>query len=130
MTEYNVLTRRDFPEERAAHGAPTIHFDASTGRLYFSIGICDLMGLAPGDRIEVLQDTADPRLFGFRKTDSEDGFALRSRESHKRGLCFVCAPLTRRILAAFGSFRNTTIQVGTMPKNGAYWVITRSIVRK
>ena len=130
MGEYNILMPRDFPPKRAKHGAPTIHFDIDHGVVYFSKGICRLMDIDGGDRVMILQSKSDPATFGFKKTDGEEGFPLRKRGSSRVGLCFVNIALVRLILSTFGSLRNTMVQVGIEPVDGAYWTMKASITHK
>lgn len=124
MSKYLVFNRDSFPRERPETHAPTVNFSASTGVIYFSLGACELMGLKSGDKIEFLQDPNDSLALGFRKTDSENGFKLRQKRC---GQCFAAAKLVRRILLQFGRARNTTVQIGTEKKDGAYWIIKRSV---
>ena len=124
MSEYNVLNREAYPREMPEVGAPTVNFSPKTGVLYFSKGACELMDLKAGDRLEVLQDKSDTIMYGFRKTDNEAGFKIRPK---RVGMCFAATKLVRDILLSFGKWKCTTVLIGSEVRDGAWWLITRSI---
>lgn len=124
MSDYKILNRESYPREMPPKNAPTVNFSPKTGVVYFSKGACELMDLKPGDRLEVLQDPNDTIMYGFRKTDSEYGFQVRPK---KVGLCFVAIKFVRDILLTFGRWEGTTLQIGTEKRDGAWWLITKSI---
>ena len=127
MAEYRVLDRASFPRERPEPLAPTVNFSAVTGVVYFSKRTCELLDLKTGDRLEVVQSADDPLVLGFRKTSNPMGFKVHGK---KVGQCFAAAKLVRNVLLTFGRAGNTTVQLGTEPVDGIYWILRGSIDKR
>lgn len=123
MTKYTIINRETYPRQRPEPSTPTVNFCLSTGVVYFSNAACRLMGISAGDHIEVLQSEQNPMLFGFRKTNDERGFKVHAK---RMGVCFAAKRLVVRILTTYGLLNGTTAQLGTEPRDGAYWAIARN----
>lgn len=124
--EYTVFTRKEFPKEKFRKMTPTVRFSRRTGVVYFSKAAVEMMDLHDGDKVEVLQSQRDAQMLGFRKTSNPLGFELYDRRA---GMGFAAHRLTYRILALFGTNIGFTVQLGTEPMEGAYWIITKSLIK-
>ena len=124
MIKYKILNRESYPRQRPPQNAPTVNFSFSTGTVYFSKTACELMKLKKGDKVEVLQEEDNALHFGFRKTDSENGFLLRPK---KVGQCFTSKPFVIHLLTIMGDYATTTVQLATKPRDGAYWPIIKTV---
>lgn len=126
-SDYQIIGRSTFPRERPEPSAPTVNFSAVTGVVYFSKAACSLLDLSTGDRVLIARDRRDPLKIGFFKTTDEEGLKVRAKRC---GQCFTAARLVRNILPVFGTTSNKTVQLGTEPEDGIYWVLRSSVDKR
>ena len=127
---YRIFNKASYPGMSPDPMAPTIRFSIGAngaGLVRLNKKTAKVVGVQAGDRVELVQDRTDPYRIGIRKTDSPNGFRLRQRES---SLAFSASVVTRRILLQFGHPAGTTVQIGTEPSDGIYWILRSSIDRR
>lgn len=123
MAEYTIINRNTYPAKLPERGAPTMRFDTRNGVVYFSRRACLLLDIHEHERIYVVQDKVDKTKYGIIKTGNDDGFKLRLQRC---GLRFTAVGLTRRVVPLYGKQFGVTVQIGTEPKDGIFWIIPPS----
>lgn len=73
-------------------GKPTVRIHRPSGIMSFSKAACQLIGVASGDKIVIVQDEDEPADFFIHKTNHPDGFTLRAKADNA-GASFNCSKI-------------------------------------
>lgn len=97
--------------------SPRIHL-GKNGAITISVGLCRLMDLKNGSRIELLQNTESPKDWYIAK--SEDGFVLRAQDSGM--LIFNCAAAVKSLIKS--------LNFNTPPLSGVTFQVSSAFVEE
>lgn len=106
--EVEILNRATVKSERTK--PPTIQI-FEKGQVRFSVGAHKLLGLLPGDKLELILDHKDKHIIYFRKADN--GFELKAEKTPQGQirLLLLCRPLAKKLFQFFGLKESTTYDI-------------------
>jgi hypothetical protein len=89
LKEFNLVSKY-------THTRPSVGVDAKRGKWNLNVLATRLIGLEPGDQVQILQDEDDPDNWYMEKV-ADGGFPLRSGDKKNGGLVFNNRGVARAI---------------------------------